>query len=177
MATVVADMSMSLDGFVAGPGDDVAQVFSWMADIDEASAEALQAADVRALVIGRRTFDLAHGWGGQHPVGAPVWIPTHHPPEGWDDAPFTFVTDGVEAAVGQARAHAGEGIVGVAGANVVGQCLNAGLLDAVRMSVVPYLLGGGIPYFGGLEAGPVRLGPPEVVEGRGVIHLHYEVLK
>ena len=88
---------MSLDGFVAGPNDDVTQVFSWMGfgdvavesanpdlpyNVDEASAEELQGADVRALVIGRRTFDLAGGWGGRHPVGAPVWITTHRPPDG-----------------------------------------------------------------------------------------------
>jgi dihydrofolate reductase len=116
MPIVVADMSMSLDGFVAGPNDEVDQVFSWMMggevavesenpdlgyEVDEASAEELQGSNVKALVIGRRTFDLAGGWGGTHPVGVPVWIPTHDPPDGWDDAPFTFVTEGVEAAVRQ----------------------------------------------------------------------------
>jgi hypothetical protein len=110
MATVVADMSMSLDGFVAGPNDEVDEVFSWITSgevtvesenpdlaykVDEASAEELQASKPKALVIGRRTFDLAGGWGGTHPVGVPVWIPTHDPPDGWDDAPFTFVTEGV----------------------------------------------------------------------------------
>jgi dihydrofolate reductase len=134
MAIVVADMSMSLDGFVAGPNDEVDQVFSWMMggdvalesenpdlgyEVDEASAEELQGSNVKALVIGRRTFDLAGGWGGTHPVGVPVWIPTHDPPDGWDDAPFTFVTEGVEAAVKQASEHAGDGLVGVAGATVV----------------------------------------------------------
>jgi dihydrofolate reductase len=76
-------------------------------------------------------------------VGVPVWIPTHDPPDGWDDAPFTLVTEGVEAAVKQASEHAGDGIVGVAGASVVRQCLNAGILDAVRVSLVPYLIGEG----------------------------------
>jgi dihydrofolate reductase len=186
MATVVADMSMSLDGFVAGPNDEVDEVFSWITagdvavesenpdleyKVDEASAGELQWSNVKALVIGRRTFDLAGGWGGTHPVGVPVWIPTHDPPEDWDDAPFTFVTDGVEAAVNQA----GDGIVGVAGVSVVRQCLNAGLLDAVRVSLVPYLLGEGIPYFAGLEGTPVKLGQPRVVEGKGVTHLQYEV--
>jgi hypothetical protein len=109
MATVVADMSMSLDGFVAGPGDEVDEVSSWITGgdvtvesenpeleykVDEASAEELRGSNVKALVIGRRTFDLAGGWGGTHPVGVPVWIPTHDPPDGWDDAPFTFVTEG-----------------------------------------------------------------------------------
>jgi dihydrofolate reductase len=190
MATVVADMSMSLDGFVAGPGDRVDEVFSWITagevtvqsenpdleyKVDEASAEELQSSNVKALVIGRRTFDLAGGWGGTHPVGVPVWIPTHNPPDGWDDAPFTFVTEGVEAAVKQASEHAGDGIVGVAGASIVRQCLNAGILDAVRVSLVPYLIGEGIPYFAGLDQTPIKLAQPKVVEGKGVTHLYYEV--
>jgi dihydrofolate reductase len=145
--------------------------------VDEASAEELQRSNVKALVIGRRTFDLAGGWGGTHPVGVPVWIPTHDPPAGWEDAPFTFVTDGVPAAVKQASEHAGDGIVGVAGASVVRQCLNAGILDAVRVSLVPYLLGEGIAYFAGLEGTPVKLGQPSVVEGKGVTHLYYEVAR
>jgi dihydrofolate reductase len=190
MATVVADMSMSLDGFVAGEGDRIDEVFSWITagdvtvesenpnleyKVDEASADELRGSNVKALVIGRRTFDLAGGWGGTHPVGVPVWIPTHDPPDGWDDAPFTFVTEGVEAAVEQAREHAGDGIVGVAGASVVRQCLNAGILDAVRVSLVPYVIGAGVPYFSGLETTPVKLGQPKVVEGKGVTHLLYEV--
>jgi dihydrofolate reductase len=190
MATVVADMSMSLDGFVAGPNDEVDEVFSWITTgdvtvesenpdleykVDEASAEELRGSNVKALVIGRRTFDLAGGWGGTHPVGVPVWIPTHDPPDGWDDAPFTFVTEGVEAAMKQASEHAGDGVVGVAGASLVRQCLNAGILDAVRVSLVPYLIGEGIPYFRGLERTPVKLGQPKVVAGKGVTHLYYEV--
>jgi dihydrofolate reductase len=192
MATVVADMSVSLDGFVAGPGDEVDEVFSWFMggeetvetenpelkfETDEASAAEIREVwqNVKALVIGRRTFDLAGGWGGTHPVGAPVWIPTHDPPDGWDDAPFTFVTDGVESAVKQASEAAGDGTVGVAGPNVAQQCLNAGILDAVRMSVVPVLLGQGIPLFGGLERAPVKLKTPRVTEAKGVTHLYYEV--
>lgn len=118
---------------------------------------------------------LAGGWGGTHPVGVPVWIPTHDPPEGWEDAPFTFVTEGVEAAVRQASEHAGDGVVGVAGASVVHQCLNAGVLDVVPVSLVPYLIGEGIPYFAELAATPIKLAQPNVVEGKGVTHLYYEV--
>jgi dihydrofolate reductase len=191
MAMVIADMSMTLDGFVAGPNDEVDEVFAWYSagdvavetdnpelafKVDEASAETLQEwSNVKALVIGRRTFDLAGGWGGTHPVGVPVWIPTHNPPDGWDDAPFTFVTEGVEAAVKQASEHAGDGIVGVAGPNIARQCLNAGILDAVRVSLVAYLIGEGVPYFAGLETTPVKLAQPKVVEGKGVTHLYYEV--
>jgi dihydrofolate reductase len=194
MATVVADLSVSLDGFVAGPDDEIKEVFGWFSsgdtpvpthnpDIlpafqtDKASAEELRNSMGRlgALVIGRRTFDLAGGWGGKHPLGAPVWVVTHDPPSGFDDAPFTFVTDGVESAVEQARAAAGDGLVGVNGPNVAQQCLNAGILDAVRLSVVPVLLGKGIPYFAELENTPIRLTRPRVVEGDAVTHLYYEV--
>ncbi len=190
MATVVADMSMSLDGFVARPDDGIDEVFSWMSggdvtvesenpeigyEVDEASAEELRGSNVKALVIGRRTFDLAKGWGGTHPVGVPVWIPTHNPPSGWDDAPFTFVTTGVEDAVRQACEHAGDGIVGVAGASTVSQALDAGVLDAVRVSLVPYLIGEGVPYFSGLADIPVKLSQPNVLVGQGVTHLYYEV--
>jgi dihydrofolate reductase len=194
MATVVADLSMSLDGFVADPSDGVEEVFAWMtsgnvsvptrnADIlpafqvDEASAAELRDTfeNLGALVVGRRTFDLAGGWGGAHPLGAPVWVVTHNPPDGFDDAPFTFVTDGVESAVEQARAAAGDGLVGVAGPNIAQQCLNAGILDAIRISVAPVLLGSGIPYLDGLKGTPVKLKTPRVVEGQGVTHLYYEV--
>jgi dihydrofolate reductase len=193
LATVIADMSMSLDGFIAGPDDRIDEVFSWMSggevavetknpdirvEIDEASAKEIEGwSNIKALVIGRRTFDLAKGWNGTHPVGVPVWIPTHEPPDGWDDAPFTFVTEGVEEAVKQASEHAGDGIVGLAGASVVRQALNAGVLDAVRVSLAAYVIGEGIPYFSGLEGAPVKLAQRSVVQGRGVTHLHYEVVR
>jgi RibD C-terminal domain len=109
------------------------------------------------------------------PLGAPVWVVTHDPPRGFEDAPFTFVTNGVDKAVEQASAAAGDGLVGVNGPDIAQQCLNAGLLDAVRLSVVPALLGEGIPYFAGLENTPIRLKTPRVVEGDGVTHLYYEV--
>ena len=75
----------------------------------------------------------------------------------------------------QASEHAGDGVIGVAGPDIARQCLNAGILDAVRVSLVPYLIGDGIPFFAGLETGPVKLAQPKVVEGKGVTHLFYEV--
>jgi len=165
MATVVADLSTR--------NADILPAFQ----VDEASAAELRDTfeNLGALVVGRRTFDLAGGWGGAHPLGAPVWVVTHNPPDGFDDAPFTFVTDGVESAVEQARAAAGDGLVGVAGPNIAQQCLNAGILDAIRISVAPVLLGSGIPYLDGLKGTPVKLKTPRVVEGQGVTHLYYEV--
>ena len=194
MATVVADMSVSLDGFIAGPNDRIDEVFAWFSSgdtevplpvktvmpafsTDEASAAELRKTmeSLGAVVTGRRTFDLAGGWSGAHPMGAPAWIVTHYPPEGYDDKPIHFVTDGVESAVEQAREAAGDGIVGIAGASIVRQGLNAGVLDAVRLSVAPVLLGEGIRFFDGLEDVPIALLPPRVVEGDQVTHLYYEV--
>src|SRR5262245_2480083 len=186
MAQVLADMSMSLDGFVADPSDEVGPLFDWYGNGDievrtadpdrwtfrtsEPSArhlrESIEAAG--AIVAGRRLFDVG-GWAGisKHPWGVPVFVVTHSVPDGWprEDRPFTFVTDGVESAVAQAKAAAGEGVVGVAGPNVVQQCLNAGLLDEVRINLVPVLLGRGIRYFDNLLSAPVALDGPTVIQG------------
>jgi dihydrofolate reductase len=98
-------------------------------------------------------------------------------PEGWprDDAPFTFVTDGIESAVAQAKALAGEKDVAVATPTITQQCLNAGLLDAISVDLVPVLLGEGIPFFATLRNAPVMLEDPVVTEGTRVTHLYYRV--
>jgi len=144
MATVVAEMSMSLDGFIADPSDEVGPLFDWYTNGDvmvpsadprwiwhtsEASAGHVRdtLANIGAEVSGRRLFDVAAGWGGNTPMGVPVFVVTHSVPDGWprDDAPFTIVTDGIESALAQAKAVAGEKVVAVAGANIAQQCLNA----------------------------------------------------
>jgi dihydrofolate reductase len=195
MATVVAEMSMSLDGFVADPSDEVGPLFDWYGNgevevptavpgrwtfrTSDASAGYLREIMERigAIVTGRRLFDVAGGWGGNHPWGVPVFVVTHSVPDGWprDDAPFTFVTDGVESAVEQAKAAAGERSVSVAGPNIAQQCLDAGLLDEIIVSLVPVLLGQGIPFFANLGRFPVELEDPRVIEGTRVTHLYYRV--
>lgn len=195
MATVVANMSMSLDGFIADPADGVEHLFGWYdngdvtvstADpgltfhVSDASAAHLRAmlGNVGALITGRHLFDVAKGWGGNHPVGCPVFVVTHSIPEGWprDDAPFTFVTEGgVEQAVTQAKAVAGDKIVAIASAHIAQQCLSAGLLDAIAVELVPVLLGEGIRFFDHLSGTPIMLENPRVVEGTGVTHLYYRV--
>jgi dihydrofolate reductase len=99
-----------------------------------------------ALVTGRRTFDLTHGWGGRHPLDVPVFVVTHQASPEWvsEGSPFTFVRDGLESAVAQAKAAAGDKDVGVIGANLVQQCIRAGLLDELHLDVVPVVLGGGV---------------------------------
>jgi dihydrofolate reductase len=187
-------MSMSLDGFIANPHDDVGPLFEWYQagpvttptageqwsfNTDEASAELLRDAmgSIGALICGRRLFDLTNAWGGRHPIGCPVFVVTHSVPEGWprDDAPFTFVTVGVESAVAQAKAIAGEKDVAVATPTITQQCLNAGLLDAISLDLVPVLLGAGIRFFDNLRDTPVMLGDPTVTQGTRVTHLYYRV--
>jgi dihydrofolate reductase len=197
MATVVADMSMTLDGFVADLDDRVDHVFAWttkgssMVDVhgtrpafqvDENTAAELRDGldQVGALVTGRRLFDMTHGWGGQHPTGVPVYVVTHRAPDDWahPQAPFTFVTDGVESAIAQAKATAGDKIVAVASSTIAQQCLDLGLLDGIRVSLVPVLLGAGIRFFDNLKNTPVLLDDhPRVTPGVGVTHLSYRVLR
>jgi dihydrofolate reductase len=105
-------------------------------------------------------------------------VVTHNGPEGWprEGAPFTFVTDGIESAIEQAKALAGDKAVGVNGGTIASQCLDAGLLDEIWVDLVPVLLGGGIPFFDRLKDAPVELeGPVSVIDGTDVTHLRYRV--
>lgn len=130
-----------------------------------------------AIVTGRRLLDFTDGWGGAHPVGVPGGCADPRDPTVWIDAhpgaAFTFVTEGVEAALAAAQELAGGKAVGVAGPNVAQQCLDLGLLDDVVVGLVPVLLGTGIRYFDGGAA--ATLEDPEVVPGRRVTHLRYRV--
>jgi dihydrofolate reductase len=196
MTQVIANMSMSLDGFIADPQDGIEHLFGWFGNgdvetpVDErftfkttaASAERLQWSlhNGGALVCGRRVFDLTDGWAGRHPMGVPVFVVTHNVPTEWvaahPDAPFTFVTDGVISAVERARATAGpDRFVAVATASIAAQCLDAGLLDEIHVDLVPVLLGQGIPFFAGLVNAPAVLENPTVTEGDRVTHLAYRV--
>ncbi|UKA63242.1 dihydrofolate reductase family protein [Arthrobacter sp. FW306-04-A] len=196
MTKVVALMSMSLDGYVADLEDGVDEIFDWYfsGDVDiptvnpdftfhvsAASAEYLRAltGEVGAMLTGRRTADRADAWGGQHPFGVPAFVVTHQVPEGWhrSDSTVHFVTDGLGSAVAQAKAAAGDKIVGMHGPDTIRQCLDAGLVDEIRVDLVPLLLGSGIRLFDRLVNAPIALGNPTVVEGVGVTHLNYPVLK
>src|SRR5215203_1138104 len=167
MSKVVAIMSMSLDGYVADRNDGVAEVFDWYVNsgniefetggsdpmtfnVSEPSAEHLRRlwSELGAVLTGRRTFDVADGWGGNHGWG-PAFVLTHEIPAGWPrpDSTVHFVTDGIESAVRQAKAAAGEKSVGVHGADTIQQCLNAGLLDHLQLDIAAVLLGSGVRLF------------------------------
>lgn len=197
MSKLVALMSMSLDGFVADRNDGVNEVFDWYMHsgnvefhtggsdpmtfkVSPPSAEHLRAlwSELGAVLTGRRTFDVAQGWGGNHAWG-PAFVLTHSIPDGWPRPGSTvhFVTDGLESAVNQAKAAAGDKAVGVHGADTIQQLLNAGLLDEMQVDVAAVLLGSGVRLFDRLERTPCFVGNPHVIAGNGVTHLRYKVRK
>jgi dihydrofolate reductase len=197
MPKVIALMSMSLDGYVADASDGVAEVFDWYFSsgdvevptasrtsgmtfhVSAPSAEHLTGlvAEIGAMLTGRRTFEVAGGWDGQHPWDVPAFVVTHHVPEGWPRPGSTvqFITDGIETAVSRAKAAAGPKSVGVHGARTIQQCLDAGLLDEIHIDLAAVLLGSGVSLFDHLANAPVVLGDPTVVAGVGVTHLRYPV--
>lgn len=197
MGKLIAIMSMSLDGFVADPNDGVDEVFDWYfhsGDVEfhtggsdpmtfkvsPPSAEHLRTlwSELGGVLTGRRTFDVANGWNGNHGWG-PAFVLTHSIPDGWPRPNSTvhFVMDGLESAVQQAKAAAGEKAIGVHGANTIQQLLNAGLLDELSIDVATVLLGSGVRLFDRLRAAPSFLGEPKVIQGVGVTHLRYPVRK
>jgi len=204
MGKVSTGLSMSLDGFIAGPndgperplGEGGERLFAWYSGGDTEyrlpgtdmvfrvslqSAELLREVHSKmgAFVTGRRTFDIANGWGGNPPLGVPTFVATHTVPQEWvyEGSPFTFVTDGLESAVEQAKAVAVDKDVAVGAASIAQQCIRAGLLDEIHVDLAPVLLGGGVRLFEHLGAGPIELERTEVVEGAGVTHLTFRVIK
>ncbi len=108
----------------------------------------------------------------------PAFVVTHTVPQEWvyEGSPFTFVTDGVESAVEQARAVAGEKNVAVGAASILQQCIKAGLLDEIHVDLVPVLLGGGVRLFEHLGSTPIELENTRVIEAPGVTHLTFRVV-
>lgn len=199
---VAAAVAVSLDGFVAGPGDSPEEplglhggrLFTWFYDGDTpgrfypwmkmspASAAAFDGfiAPIGAVVTGRRTYDVASGWDGEGELaGAPLFVVTHHVPDEVPaaDPPYTFVTDRVASAVRQALAAAAGKDVRLMGASIVQQCLHSGLLDELTIELVPTLLGRGVRLFDRLEPSAAGLQILRVVDAPGVTHLTYQILK
>lgn len=192
MSKVVSHMTMSLDGFVADPRDRVDELFGWYDagpvtvpsagerwsfKVDERSAQMLREAlaATGALVCGRRLFDIASGWGDKHPAGAPVVVVTHHPPR--DAGKWTTISfaGSVQSGIAAARRIAGDKDVSIASASIAAQALDLGLVDEVDISLVPVLMGKGIPYFANLAHAPHRFADPVITPGSRVTHLRYAV--
>lgn len=191
MTRVICDMSMSLDGYVTGPndsrenpfGDGAETLHDWIfsAATDEDRALVREMLDgAGAIVMGRTSFDKnegAGGWGDGGPLGdIPCFVVTHHKPSRAHPPIYTFVTGGVTSAIEQAKEVAGDKIVGLHGATVMQQALPLGLVDEIRVHVVPVLLGGGTPLFGALDS-PTTLERTRVVVTPAATHLAFRVVR
>jgi dihydrofolate reductase len=191
MAQVICDMSMSLDGYVTGPndsrenpfGDGAGGLHDWLfdaaTDVDRAMLQEMLDG-VGAIVMGRRSFDKNEGdggWGDGGPAGdIPCFVVTHHRPAASYPDVFTFVTEGPAAAIEQAAQVAGDKVVGLHGATVMQQALPLGLVDEIRVHVVPVLLGGGTSLFAALPSA-IELERTDVTVTPAATHLTYRVIR
>jgi dihydrofolate reductase len=194
MGKVISEISMSLDGFITDPdasvgtpleGNDPGRLSDWQFDAktetDAAIVDEMFESN-GAILMGKRMFDAGfEPWGDPPPYGMPVFIVTHEqrerlPMQG--GTTYTFVTDGIEAALDLARAAAGGKNVGVwGGANIMRQYLKAGLLDEMHIHLAPVLLGGGIRLFEGLDPDGIELRRLSSIETPGATHLRLEVVR
>jgi dihydrofolate reductase len=190
---VTSNVSMSLDGFITGPnvgvgnglGDGGERLHDWMFDA-KSETDAAMVDEVYkstgAVLMGRRMFDVGfEPWGDPPPFGMPVFVVTHEerevlPMQG--GTTYTFVTDGIDAALQRARAAAGDRNVGIwGGANIMRQYLKAGLLDEMQIHLVPILLGGGVRLFEGLDPEGIELRMTRSIETPRAAHLRFEVVR
>lgn len=192
MAKVIFDMTMSLDGFIAGPKEDgkpdreleaLDRLHDWMfppkGNFQEIERERFK--NVGAVVMGRRMFDLGQEpWGDNPPFHMPVFVLTHNardPLVKKGGTTYFFVTHGIETALAQAREAAGaKNVIVMGGANAIQQFLKAGLLDEMHLHIVSVLLGEGIRLFEYISAEHIELEQISVIEAPGVTHFRFRVV-
>jgi dihydrofolate reductase len=199
MAAVGWDVTMSLDGFIADPDDRPGRIFDWYFEgdtpsrcgnpktmtrvgfklaRDDAAYFDKGVKTVGAIVAGRRTYEVSNAWEGSFFIPVPFYVVTHKAPS---EVPkgttkFTFVTDGIKSAINQAKAAARNKTVGLMGASVARQCIEAGLLDEVRVHIAPFLLGDGIRLYDHVGGHLVQLKRTKVIDASsGVTHVHFRL--
>jgi dihydrofolate reductase len=193
MGRTILDISMSLDGFITASnqtpeqptGDGGLRLVDWAFGSDPANRRYLEEStgDLGALICGRRTYDHSlPWWGADGPTNQarrPLFVVTHEAPaENPPGTVYTFVTDGIESALDQARVAAGDKCVSVmGGADLSRQFLAAGLLDEVSIHLVPILFGSGTRLFGELDKGHIQLEAIETLPTPDATHLRYRVVR
>jgi dihydrofolate reductase len=195
MSKVVLYMSMSVDGFITGPDDNKVhglgvggeRLHAWLADggVDPASYRPADEAGATvfdelmatgAVITGRRTFEFAGGWAGDHHDGVPIFVLTHTVPPEPPPGSARYVTD-VASCVDQATAAAGGRDILLHGAAAAQACLRAGLLDELQLQIIPVLFGQGRRLFADLPPEHVELELVRALDGPGVQHLRYRVVR
>ena len=194
MSKVVLYMSMSVDGFITGPDDGNEhglgvggeRLHAWLADggvspgsyrpTDDAGATVFdELMATGAVITGRRTFEFAGGWAGDHHDGVPIFVLTRAAPPEPPPGSARYVTDGIGSCVDRAKAAAGGRDILLHGAATAQECLRAGLLDEMELQLVPVLLGQGRRLFADLPPSHVELDLVRALDGPGVQHLRYRV--
>jgi dihydrofolate reductase len=182
-----------VDGFITGPDDgpdhglgvDGERLHDWLGagEMDPRSYRPVDATNATvfdelmstgAVITGRRTFDIAGGWAGDHHDGVPIFVLTHNPPDEPAPGHARYVTD-IESCVAQAKAAAGGRDILLHGAASAQACVRAGLLDEMELHLVPVLLGRGRRLFEDLPRDHVELELLRALDGPGVLHLRYRV--
>jgi dihydrofolate reductase len=203
MGKVVGFITMSLDGFVAGPndrlgaglGDGGERLHYWHfggpftyeddargtlgspSEVDQEYLEGVIPA-ASAWLVGRTMYDLADGWGDDPGFGVPVFVVTHRPHETVvkGNTTFEFVTDGIDAALERARTAAGDkNVIVMGGADLLRQYLDAGVVEELKLTIAPVLLGGGKRLFDGIRRTDIAFERTAVIESPYATHLRYEV--
>lgn len=200
MGKVIAGITVSLDGFVTGPndrlgaglGDDGERLHYWVfggpwtyddeshgsaSEVDQEYLDSVFSSG-GAWLVGRTMHDVVDGWGDDPGFGVPVYVVTHRPHETVvkGDTTFEFVTEGIEAALEQARAAAADkNVILMGGADLLRQYLDAGVVDEFTLTIAPVLLGAGKRLFDGIERTDLGFERTSVIESPYATHLRYEV--
>lgn len=184
MGKVLLDMAMSLDGYIVGPHDEDHGLNDWFFSPEEGSKKVVDEslASLGAIIMGRQTYEVADKQNGfvDTPYKITHFVLTHHVPEkkARGAATIIFVTDGIESALAQAKASAGDKDVALGGgANIAQQFLKAGLVDDIQIHLIPKLLGEGKRLFAPSGTEPIELELTRTIEAVGVTHLKFRVIK
>ena len=183
---VILGTTMSLDGFINDPSGSVEALYSDLADWRETELGKESIQNTGAVVMGRNSYAMAEDpdwYAENYEYQVPIFVLTHHlpkkEPKETDTLTFTFVTDGLESAVRQAKDSAGDKDVNIIGAaNTAGQCLNMGLADELHVDIIPVFLGGGLRLFEHMDTRQITLERIKVVElPGGRTHLRFRFVR
>jgi dihydrofolate reductase len=186
MGKVVLGMTMSLDGFINDRNGSVEMLYPDLAALRETEPLSESIRNTGAVVMGRNSFNMAEDpdlLAGNYEYQVPIFVLTHQPPKKHpketDQLTFTFVTDGIESAVNQAKAAAGDKDVNIIGAtSTAKQCLEAGLADELHVDIMPVFLGRGLRAFEEIDDGQIQLERIKVMElPGGRTHLRFRIVK
>lgn len=183
MGKVIVGTTMSLDGFIKDRYGSVESLYPDLAALRETEMLQESVRSTGALIMGRHAYDMANGDFTDYEYQVPIIVLTHHPPKivargANERLSFTFVIDGIEHAVQEAKAFAGDkDITVIGGAGTAQQCINAGLCDELQIGIVPRLLGGGLRFFDSISVENVELERDRILELPSRVDLRFRVVK